>query len=100
MLRVFVGAAIIAAVIGLSFAAHADVGVVGDPSGAPRSPIPLSQCQLVTGRDFTYLIDFGIAHNVASTKMTKTGAIIGTLAYIDPSVGGGRGFDAEGPRRT
>ncbi len=39
---------------------------------------------LVTGRDFVYLIDFGIAHNVAATKLTKTGSIVGTFAYMAP----------------
>jgi serine/threonine-protein kinase len=39
---------------------------------------------LMTSRDFTYLIDFGIAHNLAATRVTKTGTIIGTLAYMAP----------------
>ncbi|WP_374023225.1 serine/threonine-protein kinase [Mycobacterium sp. HNNTM2301] len=39
---------------------------------------------LMTKGDFTYLIDFGIAHDAAATKVTKTGTIIGTLAYMAP----------------
>ena len=39
---------------------------------------------LMANGDFTYLIDFGIAHDAAATKVTKTGAIIGTLAYMAP----------------
>jgi serine/threonine protein kinase len=39
---------------------------------------------LVTNGDFTYLIDFGIAHDAAATRVTKTGVIIGTLAYMAP----------------
>jgi serine/threonine protein kinase len=36
------------------------------------------------GREFAYLIDFGIAHDSAATKLTRTGSILGTLAYMAP----------------
>lgn len=39
---------------------------------------------LMTNRDFTYLIDFGITQDVAATRVTKTGVVIGTLAYMAP----------------
>jgi serine/threonine protein kinase len=39
---------------------------------------------LVTGDDFVYLIDFGIAHDAAATKLTRTGMMVGTLAYMAP----------------
>jgi serine/threonine-protein kinase len=39
---------------------------------------------LMTGHDFVYLIDFGIAHAAAATKLTSTGMIVGTLAYMAP----------------
>jgi serine/threonine protein kinase len=39
---------------------------------------------LVTGDDFVYLIDFGIAHDAAATKLTSTGMIVGSLAYMAP----------------
>jgi serine/threonine protein kinase, bacterial len=39
---------------------------------------------LVTARDFVYLIDFGIARSAAATKLTSTGMIMGTLAYMAP----------------
>ncbi|WP_096291087.1 DUF3761 domain-containing protein [Mycobacterium ahvazicum] len=44
MFRVSIGAAAIAAVIGLPFTASRDVGVVGNLSEIPKQPIPLSQC--------------------------------------------------------
>ncbi|OBA80498.1 hypothetical protein A9W99_16890 [Mycobacterium sp. 1164966.3] len=39
---------------------------------------------LVTRKDFVYLIDFGIAHDAAATKLTQTGSIVGTFAYMSP----------------
>jgi serine/threonine protein kinase, bacterial len=39
---------------------------------------------LVTGNDFVYLIDFGIAHDTAAAKLTQTGAIFGSWAYMAP----------------
>jgi serine/threonine-protein kinase len=39
---------------------------------------------LMTGGDFTYLIDFGIAHDAAGTKLTQAGSTVGTLAYMAP----------------
>jgi serine/threonine protein kinase len=39
---------------------------------------------LVAGDDFVYLIDFGIAHDATATKLTQTGSIVGTFAYMSP----------------
>jgi serine/threonine kinase PknH len=39
---------------------------------------------LVTARDFVYLIDFGIAHDTTATRLTNTGMMVGTLAYMAP----------------
>jgi serine/threonine protein kinase len=34
--------------------------------------------------DYVYLVDFGIAHSAAATRLTVTGSTIGTVAYIAP----------------
>ncbi len=39
---------------------------------------------LLTRRDFVYLIDFGIVQDGAAAKMTRTGALMGTSAYMAP----------------
>jgi len=39
---------------------------------------------LLTGRDFVYLIDFGIAQNAAASKLTRTDTTVGTYAYMAP----------------
>ncbi|MGO4442162.1 serine/threonine-protein kinase [Mycobacterium sp. 2YAF39] len=39
---------------------------------------------LVDQDDYAYLIDFGIATDVSRAKLTKTGMLVGTLAYMAP----------------
>lgn len=39
---------------------------------------------LLTAEDFVYLVDFGLANAVGDSKLTSTGATIGTLAYMAP----------------
>jgi class 3 adenylate cyclase/tRNA A-37 threonylcarbamoyl transferase component Bud32 len=39
---------------------------------------------LMADHEFVYLIDFGIAQDTAATKLTTSGAILGTFAYMAP----------------
>jgi adenylate cyclase len=39
---------------------------------------------LITSKGFVYLIDFGVAHDAAATKITQTGSLTGTYAYMAP----------------
>jgi serine/threonine-protein kinase len=39
---------------------------------------------LMTRQEFVYLIDFGIAHDAAATKLTTTGSMLGSLPYMAP----------------
>lgn len=50
---------------------------------------------LVTARDFTYLIDFGISRAVDGTRISLSGAVLGTPAYMAPER-----FDGAGDHRS
>src|ERR1700733_3783670 len=49
---------------------------------------------LITGRDFVYLIDFGIAHDAGAPKLTSTGMLLGSWAYMAPERFTARGAGA------
>ncbi|HEX7251311.1 MAG TPA: ABC transporter substrate-binding protein, partial [Thermoanaerobaculia bacterium] len=40
------------------------------------------------------VMDFGLAHAVTESRLTKTGTLIGTVAYLSPEQVGSRAFDA------
>jgi len=40
------------------------------------------------------VMDFGLAHAVSESRLTKTGTLIGTIAYLSPEQVGSRAFDA------
>src|SRR5262249_43351166 len=40
------------------------------------------------------VMDFGLAHAVSESRLTKTGTLIGTVAYLSPEQVGARAFDA------
>lgn len=39
---------------------------------------------LLTGNDFAYLVDFGIAHGGGEASVTSTGLVVGSSAYMAP----------------
>jgi predicted Ser/Thr protein kinase len=39
---------------------------------------------LITSDEHVYLIDFGIAHDAAATRITQTGTMVGTFSYMAP----------------
>ncbi|MCV7155013.1 serine/threonine-protein kinase, partial [Mycolicibacterium pyrenivorans] len=49
---------------------------------------------LITGRDFVYLIDFGLARTAGEKGLTTAGSTLGTLAYMAPERFEGGDVDA------
>lgn len=49
---------------------------------------------LITGRDFVYLIDFGLARTAGEQGLTTAGSTLGTLAYMAPERFEGSEVDA------
>jgi serine/threonine protein kinase, bacterial len=52
--------------------------------GLVHRDVKPSNVLLARGDDFVYLIDFGLARELAASRMTATGMTMGTLAYMAP----------------
>jgi YVTN family beta-propeller protein len=52
--------------------------------GLVHRDVKPSNVLLTRGDDFVYLIDFGLARELAAPRVTSTGVTVGTLAYMAP----------------
>ncbi|MGH3754871.1 MAG: serine/threonine-protein kinase [Pseudonocardiaceae bacterium] len=66
-------------------AAHADELIHRD--------VKLANVLVTEGRDFVYLVDFGVAHAAEHSQLTRTGTTIGTLDYMAPERFDGKAID-------
>ena len=53
-------------------------------AGLTHRDVKPSNLLVTARRGFVYLIDFGIAHGDEATRVTSTGAVIGSLPYMAP----------------
>jgi serine/threonine-protein kinase len=63
--------------------------------GLVHRDVKPSNVLLTRGDDFVYLIDFGLARELAAPRVTSTGVTMGTLAYMAPER-----FDGAGDSRV